>query len=543
MLAQPSNGLRIRVAQTTPAQPAAPSSGAQPGQSTIPLPSSSPTGVAPPQGALPGQSTVPSPSSTPPGTTPAPGTQPDGTAPAPGTPTFQQPAIVVPRVFPPTQVVVPPQQVVVPPTDVVVPAPAPIGPTDPFLDGSGEELPILDEYQDYEEGVDGCSQRRGVRPYGGGRPGDWYWGCNGSPYRTGPGMCDDWRVGLRWHVTVDGIVMSHENADLASLESRLREIDEEGTNLGDPLLPLTPTFDQFDPEAGGRITFTSQVAKYTGWDMQFAYEGIPQWNASIVYPKLPLDPPLLPPPGLPQNIDPMNPPLVPLAPADLATEQRRFHYTSSLHSGALNAIAGSNPTWRPFFGVRYIKFDDEINDFYDQEAPPPLPAQLGVDDDPPPTLPSSVVTDRLNLFDVQNNLMGFQVGLLHDTWRVNRRFALEGFINGGVYYNRVKYTNLMGTFTTQFVADNLDTIDFNEQRTDFSDTVNNDVREYSEISYVGEASLTGVCRLNKCWALRGGYQALWIANVHLAEDAYLGNENVAQDLLFHGWHAGIECRR
>jgi hypothetical protein len=36
---------------------------------------------------------------------------------------------------------------------------------------------------------------------------------------------------------------------------------------------------------------------------------------------------------------------------------------------------------------------------------------------------------------------------------------------------------------------------------------------------------------------------LWIANLHLAEAAYLGDENSSDNLLFHGWHAGVEFRR
>jgi hypothetical protein len=132
---------------------------------------------------------------------------------------------------------------------------------------------------------------------------------------------------------------------------------------------------------------------------------------------------------------------------------------------------------------------------------------------------------------------------MHDTWQVNRRFSVEGIMNAGVYYNRIKYTNYQGIFTTQVYADNTNSDGTDEARIDFSDVVNNDVREYSEIAYHAEASVTGVCRLNRCWALRGGYQVLWIDNVHVAEDAYLGAENVNRDLLFHGWHAGIECRR
>jgi hypothetical protein len=202
--------------------------------------------------------------------------------------------------------------------------------------------------------------------------------------------------------------------------------------------------------------------------------------------------------------------------------------------------------------VRYIKFDDEINDSLNQERQAPLPGPrsdfIGAD----PLMPDTEVndpigpsheTDRFNLFDLQNDLIGFQVGLLHDTWRVNRRFAFEGFISGGVYYNKIKYTNQMGISTTQIFADNTRSEDVDDARVDQSNIVNNDVREYGEVAYVTEASLSGVCRLNKCWALRGGYQMLWIANVHLADAAYLGDENSSDDLLFHGWHFGAECRR
>jgi hypothetical protein len=139
--------------------------------------------------------------------------------------------------------------------------------------------------------------------------------------------------------------------------------------------------------------------------------------------------------------------------------------------------------------------------------------------------------------------MGFQVGVYHDTIQLNNRFAIEGFVNGGVYYNRVKYSNVMVVRTTQFVGDDTSTTEFNEQRTDNSTIVNNDARDLSEISYEAEASLTGVCRLNKCWALRAGYQVLWIDHLHRADTAYLGDAFTDSELLFHGWHAGIECRR
>jgi hypothetical protein len=82
-----------------------------------------------------------------------------------------------------------------------------------------------------------------------------------------------------------------------------------------------------------------------------------------------------------------------------------------------------------------------------------------------------------------------------------------------------------------------------DARVDVSNIQNNDSRDYAEISYEAEASLTAVCRLNKCWAMRAGYEVLWINHLHLADQAYLGDPGADNDLLFQGWHAGLECRR
>lgn len=445
---------------------------------------------------------------------------------------------------------IPPQGIqVAPPTppQTLTPPIRPAEPTltQPLLDGSAptEELmpPVIDACGEVGGG------RRGVQPYGGGHPWDWSWGCGGSPYRTGPGICDNWKVGPRWHVTVDGIVMSRDETDLAALEAQMRLNDLAGTEtiVTPPAVPvpLVPQTEQFGYGPGGRITFTSQIARCAGYDVQAVYEGINDWNSSIVFPKQTL-------PDFIQVIPP-NPNTNPPDPFPEGFQQRSLHYRSTLNSGELNFLSCRDPEWRPFFGVRYLKFDESINDFLNQERQIPLPGprtdfigpavppNIAVNDPIGPTFE----TDRLNIFHLQNNLMGFQVGLLHDTIRLNERFAIEGFFSGGVYYNQIKYSNVMGVFTTQTFADNTRSTGTNDARVDESNIINNDAREYAEISYMSEASLTAVCRLNKCWALRGGYQALWIANVHLADAAYLGDSARADDLFFHGWHFGIECRR
>jgi hypothetical protein len=496
-----------------------------------------------------------------------------------------QPSVIVPVPVNPVPVnPIPGQIVPVPagPPAAAVPAPVP-----PVGHPAADDSPLLDGKLPAEEllppVVSEGGNERGVKPYGGGHPTDWSWGCGGSPYRTGPGMCDNWKVGCRWHVTVDGLVMHRENTDLVALAGAMNAMDPRGTvadPLGMPSPGLDPALTQFGYGPGGRITFTSQVSRYSCYDIQAVYEGINDWEASIVFPKQAI---LVVPDANnavagTQFVIPPSPNTEPPQPFPEGFQQRSLHYRSALNSGELNFLrecCSCGPEWRPFCGVRFIRFDDEINDTLNQEAQIPLPGPQTTFLIPGTTTTTTTTTggtttvttstsapsspfndaigptsetDRFNIYHIQNNLMGFQIGLLHDDIRLNDRFAFEGVVNAGVYYNRVKYSNVMGVFTTQTFADNTRTLasstgNADESRTDQSNVVNNDVRTISEISYEAEASLTAVCRLNKCWALRSGYQVLWMNHIHTADAAYIGGGDFSQDLLFHGWHAGIECRR
>jgi hypothetical protein len=321
-------------------------------------------------------------------------------------------------------------------------------------------------------------------------PDDWMWGCGGWPYANGPGTCDDWKVGPIWDVTVDGMVMTRENADLAVLQAGMNP-----PPVGTPIIT-----EQFDRGPGGRVYLTGLVPRNVGYQVMAGYEGIEEWNAAIVFPETPTFPPF----GEP-------------------TTRRNLFYRSSLHSGELNIVRTCNPAFRPYCGVRYIKFDDEIWDQSVQTMTPVFPPSPG------PT----TELDTLNAFDIENNLIGFQGGVKYDVWNWGKRFSLQGFLNSGVYYNKAKYSNMLQEAETIWTGSSV-TSGYNESLT---------IVEQSNIAYVGEASLTAVCRLNRCWAGRAGYQVLFIDGISLASDAYLNTGVTDRSLIFHGWHAGIECRR
>ncbi len=128
-----------------------------------------------------------------------------------------------------------------------------------------------------------------------------------------------------------------------------------------------------------------------------------------------------------------------------------------------------------------------------KNVPPPLAG---------PILLMTSETDRVNIMDLDNNLIGFQLGSRFDVWHPVERLTFEGFLNAGVYYNRVTRSNLMSVTTTQFTNDDTTTPATDEERVDVSTSSNLDISHPSEVATIGEASITGVYRLNRCWAPR-----------------------------------------
>ncbi len=361
-----------------------------------------------------------------------------------------------------------------------------------------------------------CDPNGNIELHDGGSPDDWSWGCGGSPYRTGPGFCDNWKVGCRWESTFEGSVLVRPRTSLSALNAAT-SFDLAGAPLaGAAAVP--DVIDNFDIATGGRISFVGYMPRWNNYNVQAAYEGWNDWDASIVYPKF----------------TPESAPLAGVVGPAGSFEQRTVYYRSTLNSAELNIVRLCHPVWRPYFGVRYVRFDDQIRDTINQEIPnPPLPST-------PST--TTFATDMSNLFELENQMIGFQVGVRRDIWRLGRWFSVEGYADTGVYHNLVKRTHLMQTSTLELVSENPATTAL-ENGSVGTSTTNNDVSNLNEISYLSEASLSVVCRLNRCCALTGGYQALWIQNLHLADDEFVNNDSLTRGLFFQGWHAGFEYRR
>jgi hypothetical protein len=278
-----------------------------------------------------------------------------------------------------------------------------------------------------------------------------------------------------------------------------------------------PFLTQFCYGGGARIWAMGELPRSEKYQIQFGYEGVEEWNAAVLFPEQELD-----------------------ADPDIM-QARSLHYRSSLHSAEFNFYRRPVSTVRPFWGIRYVRFTDEITDTTDQSAPFPAPVV-----EMRPTIVE--FADETDYIDIKNNLIGFQLGLREDLWHLNQRVSLQGFLNAGVYYNHVQFSdgslNTSTVFTSEVVDDTTvvpDTTAAGSTSISSSGVVSSS--EPSDVAYLAEASITAICRLNRCVALRGGYQFFWVDGLALAEDAYLDQPLGRHNFLMQGWHVGIEYRR
>ncbi|HYO24200.1 MAG TPA: hypothetical protein VEQ85_04560 [Lacipirellulaceae bacterium] len=306
------------------------------------------------------------------------------------------------------------------------------------------------------------------------------------PWFTGPGACDDWCVGPHWQVAVDGLILFREGIDWASIPAPgfTQEVS-----------------DDFDYGPGARLFVTGYNENRFG--LQVGYEGVNDFHANALF-------------------------------SNVAGDERRITYESNINSLEVNVIRRTSTPWRPFAGVRYIELDDDLVDFTTVDRPVPAPAD-------PPAGPAAFIDAGTSVF-LDNRMIGMQGGAFRDMWRLNQWVTIEPFGNAGVYFNDFKREDITRTVTTVVRGDDIST-PANEFSTVTTEVRDRTVQEFSELAFVGEAGVTSVLRLNRCLALRGGYQVLAVNGVGTAIDSFLAPGFNPTTLVYHGGHFGIEYVR
>jgi hypothetical protein len=302
--------------------------------------------------------------------------------------------------------------------------------------------------------------------------------------------------------------MFHEDTDIAALVARSNELQL-------PPSAAVPDYtENFGEAPGVRISATSFWPQMKGYEVNMTYTGLPEFNASAVFPATP-------------------------NPIAEVGDQRYLTYSTGMHSLELNFLPFVDSPWKRSFGIRYFLVDENISDYTDQFGPPP------VDPDGEPL----ELRDTIRVTVVENHMIGFQGGLRRDVWRARPWLFVEGFANAGIYCNVIKREDILQQTALRQEAVEVVDPDTMEVSVEIVETENSYASvvktQRTLIALAGEAEIALVCKLNRCLALRSGYQAIVIDGVELADDAFINfDSNPERETRFyHGFFGGLEYRR
>jgi hypothetical protein len=135
-------------------------------------------------------------------------------------------------------------------------------------------------------------------------------------------------------------------------------------------------------------------------------------------------------------------------------------------------------------------------------------------------------------FRPNNDLYGLQIGAEGVLWQPTERFRVEGVLKAGVYANAA--SSWLGA--TAVGSGGAGDEGPNTWRVDHT-------------AFAGDLNFVGVYQLSPHWALRGGYQMLWLSGVALGSEQLhdlnfsIGQVgvNVTHGVFFHGALAGLEA--
>lgn len=173
---------------------------------------------------------------------------------------------------------------------------------------------------------------------------------------------------------------------------------------------------------------------------------------------------------------------------------------SSLNSIELNHLRSLTEDVSMLVGIRYLNLDDELS-----------------------IQTVSATATKIDT-DADNHLFGVQLGLIGELLRTERLF-IETVGKAGVFSNRASQRNVASTTAAAVVVDQSDDV----------------------AAFVGELGLRTGIQLTSGCSLIGGYQALWLSEVALADDQlsqtdFFATEGLSTDgdVLYHGFHASLQ---
>jgi hypothetical protein len=198
-----------------------------------------------------------------------------------------------------------------------------------------------------------------------------------------------------------------------------------------------------------------------------------------------------------------------LAPGDPLTDpiEARLDGSSSLHSAEVNLRRNLTPRFTVLAGLRYLSFRDAM-------------VLSGAEPGDP--------VEKFLTFGTTNHLYGLQVGADGILWTNGARLRVESALKAGVYANGVG-TTLSGT---------------EDDGTPFRFPFGED-----HTAFVGDLNFVGVYQMSERWAVRAGYQLLWLTGVATGSTALHGIDFsvdgppkviTSATVFFHGALVGVE---
>lgn len=159
-----------------------------------------------------------------------------------------------------------------------------------------------------------------------------------------------------------------------------------------------------------------------------------------------------------------------------AADRMTLGYKSRLHNAEATLVEAFSAEWSLLAGLRYLHLDESLD------------------------LRSTDFDTSTSQYSIHatNHLFGCQAGARYNCYW--ERFGWDATAKAGIYGNAARQAQFVTDFPQPFLI--------------------RDRRSSSggQVAFVGDVNISGLCFLNDAWAIRAGYNLLWVQGVAMAPD-------------------------